>query len=157
MKKATLIFFFICIKLLSQNVYSVNKFNISFETNETLKVVATESEDVISFKNNNVGIDIEAFSIEQESKQFLTNLKYGAESIAKDFGLIDIVDGGKLQKITNGYYIKAFGFENDKKYPVFIIAAYDYDIGIAYEISIDAYNLNETESLLIINSFKIIE
>ncbi len=157
MKRITLIIFFIGFKLLSQSIYSVNKFNISFETTEVLKIGSTESENVISFKNDNIVVDIEALPIEHETKKFLTNLKYGAESIATDFGLKDIKDGGKLQKINNGYYISASDFKNGKKHTVFIIAAYDYDLGVAYEISIDSYNLNEAESIRIINSFKIIK
>ncbi len=157
MIRITCIIFFISFNLLSQNTYSVNKFNISFKTNETLKIATTESENVISFKNENLSVDIEVLAIEQESKQFLTNLKFGAESIAKDFGLTEIKDGGKLPKITNAYFIKAASFYKDQKYAVFIIAAYDYDLGIAYEISIDAYHIKETESKNIINSFTIIK
>ncbi|WP_115818364.1 hypothetical protein [Winogradskyella eximia] len=116
-----------------------------------------ETENVASFENDNVAVDIEIIPIEQESKKFRKNLKKGAKEIAKDFGLKKIKDGGKLLKVDNGYYVKGLDFDEGTKYPVIIIAALNYDKGIAYEISIDCYNLNETESNRIINSIKLVK
>ncbi len=159
MKRLTLlvIILFTGFKLSGQNVYSIDKFKISFKTIETLEESSTEFENVVSFENDNVAVDIEIVPIKQESKKFIKNLKKGAKEIARDFGLKGINDGGQLQKIDHGYFVKAFDFENGKKYPVFIVAALNYDMGIAYEISVDGYNLNEAECIRIINSFKIIK
>ncbi len=159
MKKIIIILIFLLsgINLIGQNTYSVDEFNISFETTEKLESYATESESVASFENDNVAIDIEIVPIEQESKKFIKNLKKGAKEIAKDFGLKGITDGGKLENIGQGYFVKGLDFDEGKKYSVFIIAALNYDKGIAYEISIDSYSLDESESMSIINSFKIIK
>ncbi|RED42724.1 hypothetical protein DFQ10_108131 [Winogradskyella eximia] len=152
-----IIIFLSGLKLFSQNTYTVDKFNISFETTEKLEFSLVETENVASFENDNVAVDIEIIPIEQESKKFRKNLKKGAKEIAKDFGLKKIKDGGKLLKVDNGYYVKGLDFDEGTKYPVIIIAALNYDKGIAYEISIDCYNLNETESNRIINSIKLVK
>ena len=159
MKKTAivLILLFTGLKLFSQKVYSINEFKISFESIEILEKYPTETKNVLGFDNDNVAIDIEVIPIEQESKKFVKNIKRGAKEIAKDFGLRGIKKGGRLKNIENGYFVKGYDFENGKKYPIFIIAILNYDFGIAYEISIDCYNLNESESMNIIDSFRILK
>ena len=159
MKKTAivLIILFTGLKLFSQNVYSTNEFKISFESTEILEKYSTESKNVLGFENDNVAIDIEIIPIEQESKKFVRNIKRGAKEIAKDFGLRGIKNGGHLKNIDNGYFVKGYDFDNGKKYTIFIIAVLNYDLGMAYEISIDCYNLNESESRNIIDSFRILK
>ena len=156
MKKSAItvmIIFFTVLKSFSQNTYTFEKFNISFETTEELEFSIIGSENIGSFDNINVAVDIEAIPIEEESLEFVNDLKIGAMQIARDYGLSNIQDGGRLKKIDKGYYVVGSDVEGNSEYPVYVIAAIDNDTGLAYEISIDCYNLGEPESVKIIDSF----
>ncbi|MFD2541047.1 hypothetical protein ACFSSB_01840 [Lacinutrix gracilariae] len=159
MKKTVivLLLLFTGLKSFSQNIYSTNEFKISFESSEILEKYPTESKNVLGFENDNIAIDIEIIPIEQESKKFKKNIKRGAKEIAKDFGLRGVKNGGYLKNINHGYFVKGYGIDNGKKYSIFIIAILNYDLGLAYEISIDCYNLSQSESMNIIDSFRIIK
>lgn len=140
--------------LFGQNTYTIDQFNISFETTQELIRSVSTSGTSASFDNDDISIDIERVSYDRESEEFVNSAKYGAIEIAKDYGLQDIVDGGVLSKIDKGYYVKGFDLEDGKRYPVFVLVILDDAKKMAYEISVDCYGVGQSEALKIIQSFE---
>jgi len=156
MKKAVLLtlIFLSYLNVFSQNTYTIDQFNISFEATQELIRSVSASGTSASFDNDDISIDIERVSYDRESEEFVNSAKYGAIEIAKDYGLQDIVDGGVLSKIDKGYYVKGFDLEDGKRYPVFVLVILDDAKKMAYEISVDCYGVSESEAVKIIQSFE---
>ncbi|TRZ44348.1 hypothetical protein [Robertkochia solimangrovi] len=156
MKQLVLIFcILVSSQLSAQNHYTSPKLQLSFDTSETLEEYETESESVIGFDNDDFAVDIEIIAADQQSDNFLNDLRYVAHAIARDFGLVDIQDGGKLPKIENAYYVKAYDFDDGLKYPCYIIAISDPKLKNTFEISIDCYNGNANAADEIVKSIRL--
>lgn len=148
------IILFSSLDLFSQTIYTADNFNLSFQSTQSLKVFVSKRGTIVSFDNDDLSVEIERVPYNQESEEFLKSLKYGANEIAKDYGLQDIVDGEVLSKVDKGYYVKGFDLDDGKKYPVFVLVILDDAKKIAYEISVDCYRMSEVEALKVIQSFE---
>lgn len=163
MKNTALLIFILLssLNLFSQKTYRFGKFNLAFETIQELETSLNKRGTSAIFKNDDVAVDIEAVPFSEESPEFLKDVKYGVTEIARDYELKDIKDGGSLQKVEQGYYVIASDLdggidpEKRKDYPVYILVILDDNKKIAFEISIDCYNLSESEGLKIVQSFRI--
>jgi hypothetical protein len=148
------------LNLFSQKTYTFDRFKIAFETTQELETIFNSRGTSAVYENDNVVVDIEAVPFSEESPEFLKNVKYGATEITRDYELGDITDGGSLQKVENGYYVIAYDLEGGmnserKKYPVYVLVILDKNKQMAFEISIDCYNLSKADSLKIVQSFRI--
>ncbi len=149
--------FLLCSQLHAQNLVKSEKFKISFESTEILESYETRSDSKLGYDNDDYAVDIEIVPIEEESKGFINDIKYGAREIAIDMGLKNIVNGSKIPTIKESYYVLAYDNEDNIKTPVYIIAILNYDRKIAYEITIYCYNLDSIEGEKIAKSFRLIK
>ena len=145
------LFLFPCV---GQNLVKSEKFKISFETSDKLPVYDTGSENVLGYENDDYAVDIEMVPYDEESEDFLNDVKYGAREIAEDMAFKVIKDGGKIANIDKAYYVITYD-DNELKIPVFVIAILNDSSKTAYEITVYCYNSNLVEGEKITKSFKI--
>ncbi|MFT5820502.1 MAG: hypothetical protein ACI8ZM_001745 [Crocinitomix sp.] len=155
--KIILLFTFIIpFQLIAQNEIVCPQANLSFKSTGKLTQYDVELEDVYGYENDNYAVDIEVVSLLEESSTFNDNIRDGAFEIANDMEFEEVTDGGKIPLINHAHYVSAYEIEEGVKIPVFIIAIIDASRGLAYEITVYCYDLNETEGQLIVNSFKLL-
>ena len=141
----------------AQHIFKSDKYKIQFEATQLLEQYETEAETVLGYENNNFAVDIEIFSIAEQPKTFIESQKIGAVETAKSLGLEDAVLVGKVPKIQGAYYAIAYENYDGERNPVFVIAALNKKLGIAYEATIYCYNKDLDESKKIAESFKLLD
>jgi hypothetical protein len=145
-----------CSSVNAQHEVKSDKYKIAFTTTEKLKQYETEAETVLGYENNNYAVDIEVFKIEEQPASFIASQKRGAVSTAKSLGLEDAALGGKVPHIPNAYYAIAYEVYDGERNPVFVIAALNKKLGIAYEATIYCYSNDLGEGQKIAKSFRLL-
>lgn len=138
-----------------QNTYEIENFNMIFKSFQALERSSNKSGDIVSFDNDDLSVEIEQVSFDNETSEFLENAEFGANEIARDYELRDITKGGILKNVKRAYYVKGFDLDGEKKYPVYVIVILDDVRKVAFEISIDCYNISISEGEKIVQSFTI--
>ena len=152
-----LIITIVCSTLNAQYDVKSDKYKIAFTTTEKLKKYVTEAETVLGYENNNYAVDIEIFAIKDQPAKFVESQKYGAVSTATSLGLEDAVLGEKVPQIPGAYYAIAYENYDGERNPVFVIAALNRKLGIAYEATIYCYSKDLGEGQKIAKSFRLLE
>lgn len=147
------VFFLLNSEIHCQKTYGVESFNIVFKSFQVLERSSNNLGDIVSFENDHLSVEIERLPFNEESSEFLESPEYGAIEIARDYQLADITKGGVLKNVKRGYYVKGFDREDKKRYPVYVIVILDNVRKVAFEISIDCYNISTSESEKIVQSF----
>lgn len=153
----TLVIIVSCTTIQAQHDIESDKYKIAFTTTEKLKQYETEAETVLGYENKNYAVDIEIFQINEQPRAFVESQKSGAVSTAKSLGLEDAALGGKVPQIPNAYYAIAYEVYDDERNPVFVIAALNKKLGIAYEATIYCYSNDLGEGQKIAKSFRLLE
>ena len=146
-----------CSTLQAQHDVESDKYKIAFTTTEKLKQYETEAETVLGYENNNYAVDIEIFPISEQPKSFVASQKSGAVQTARSLGLEDAALGGKVPLIPNAYYAIAYENYDGERSPVFVIAAINEKLGIAYEATVYCYSKDLGEGQKIAESFRLLE
>jgi len=146
-----------CTTTYAQHEVKSDKYKIAFITTEKLKQYETEAETVLGYENSNYAVDIEIFSISEQPKTFISSQKAGAVQTAKSLGLEDAALGGKIPQIPNAYYAIAYEVYEGERNPVFVIAALNKKLGVAYEATVYCYNNNLGEGQKIAESFRLLD
>jgi hypothetical protein len=147
----------ISLQLSAQHTITSEKYKIAFTTSEVLKKYETEAETVLGYENNNYAVDIEIFAINKQPKAFVESQKSGAVQTAKSLGLEDAIFGGKVPQIPGAYYAIAFENYDGERSPVFVIAALNKKLGIAYEATVYCYSKDLGEGQKIAESFRLLD
>ncbi len=146
-----------CSTIQAQHDVKSDKYKIAFTTTEKLKKYVTEAETVLGYENNNYAVDIEIFQIEEQPRAFVESQKSGAVTTAKSLGLQDAALGGKVPQIPNAYYAIAYEVYDGERNPVFVVAAINKKLGIAYEATVYCYSNNLGEGQKIAESFRLLD
>lgn len=141
----------------AQHNIESDKYKIAFTTTEKLTNYETEAETVLGYENDNYAVDIEIFPLNEQSSDFIASQKYGAVNTSKLLGFEDSTIGGKVDNIPGAYY--AIGYDNydGVRTPVYVIAALNKKLGIAYEATVYCYNNNSDEGKRIAKSFRLLD
>ena len=141
----------------AQNLIESDTFKISFESAEVLSRHETESDSVLGYLNENYAVYIQVLPLDYEPKSFVSDLKYGANRIAKYLDLKDVGDGGKIPNIDSAHYALGFAIEASELIPVYVLFIVNNQQKTAFEITVYCYNQNLEEGERITESFRLLE
>lgn len=138
----------------SQEVISWKEQKIQFEFSE--KITEKKQQDsFIEVGNKNYIVAIEAVNLSDESVTFLNDIKQAAYEIAEDMKVNSIKDGDSIPFIKNAYFVTGLTKNTETSTtPIVILVVIDKNKGLAYEITIDCYNNDLENGILIAKSFK---
>jgi len=141
----------------AQNLYTSEKFKISFVTTDILENYITESDSVLGYDNHDYAVDIEIVPISEESEYTIDNEKYSARKLAKYLGFKKVVDGNTIPYVKHAFYVTSKQKDQTNMVPVYIMVIVNHELKVAYEITVYCYNMNSVEGEQIIKSFRIIK
>lgn len=140
----------------AQNRYASKEYSISFQTSQQLTPYTPPFENMVGYENENVAVEYEVVPLDQESAAFIKDPKYGAVEIAQDMELQRIGTAKPIPGLPNAGYVLAYDSWDGEQVPVFIAAIIDNKRKVAYEITLDCFNLTVSEGEKIIKSFRIV-
>jgi len=140
----------------AQNLYTSEKFKISFVTTDVLENYITESDSVLGYDNHDYAVDIEIVPISEESEYTIENEKYSARKLAKYLGFKKVIDGDTIPYVKHAFYVTSKQKNQTNMVPVYIMVIVNLELNVAYEITVYCYNMNSDEGEKIIKSFRII-
>jgi hypothetical protein len=141
----------------AQYQVKLEKWKLKYETPEKLEEYATESENVNGRDNDNYAVDIEMVQLNEESDEFIADVKYAAYELAKDLNFIEIGQGDSVPKIKRAYYVIGKDHDVDGSiYPAVIMVVINDAVGLAFEITIYCYNKNTAKGIAVAKSFEIL-
>ena len=138
----------------AQSLLKVEGYPIGFTTDKYMEYLPSEEPGMFIYDNEAHMVLFMVVSMEDESKEFLDDLKDGAREIATDMSFEDIKNGGKIPGIESSYYITATDAEEN--IPVYVLAILDEEVSTAYEIVIYCYVDATEECEKLVKSFTLL-
>ena len=141
----------------SQFQQSDQQYKIGFESTTKMRPYDTGDPTVIGFENTYYAVDMEIVPLAEESPTLVNSPKKGAFEVAENMAISQIQAGTFLPNIPQGYYVHGRDYEFSDGHPVVVVVIVRKTMDIAYEITIDCYNGNIEEGMLIAESLFLIE
>tara|TARA_B110000285_G_scaffold82299_1_gene94763 strand:+ start:213 stop:692 length:480 start_codon:yes stop_codon:yes gene_type:complete len=150
----SLIAILFCFQINGQGKFHSEQYKVSFESSQNLEKYDTESDSILGYENDFMAVDIEIFPLEEESPEFIADLKHGAIEISNYMEFENIQDGGPLPNMQEGYYVLAYSREGDALIPVYVVVMINRKLNLAYEVTVYCYNFDKIEGKKISKSFR---
>ncbi|MEM1217964.1 MAG: hypothetical protein AAGH79_03600 [Bacteroidota bacterium] len=142
---------------LAQFQQSDQQYKIGFESTTKMRPYDTGDPRVIGFENTYYAVDMEIVPLAEESSSLINSPKKGAFEVAEGMAISQVQSGTFLPNIPQGYYVHGRDYEFSDGHPVVVVVIVRKPMDIAYEITIDCYNGNVEEGILIAESLFLIE
>ena len=145
------------IQLAAQFQQSDAEYKIGFESTTKMRSYDTGDPTVIGFENTYYAVDMEIVPLAEEPLSLINSPKKGAFEVAEGMAISQVQSGTFLPNIPQGYYVHGRDYEFSDGHPVVVVVIVRKPMDIAYEITIDCYNGNIDEGILIAESLFLID